>query len=340
MKKLILFTFLLASSNIFSQSTSNPVAYMNEISSEFKNIQTATWDYTRSVAKNKSARTVNKNRLELIQTIKNSIAKVKKVGSFNDETYYRDSVLSFLNTNLAVVSEDYEKIMNLEEIAEQSYDLMDAYLKAQSIASDKLSNSGEMVGEIEKRFAKENNITLTEADDKISLKLEKAGKVYDYYNPVYLIFFKSFKQEIYLIDALNKNDVSAMEQNKSSLSKFGNEGLAELALIKGFNGDESLIKACEDILKFYVEEADVHFQKLIDFQTTKEAFEKAKANLESKKEKERTKEDIDNYNKLVGEYNAATKEFNETNKILNDKRSKFINLWNSTSQNFTSKNID
>lgn len=340
MKKIIALTFTIATFTSFSQSASNPVDYMNEVSSEFKSIQTATWDYTRSVAKNKSARKVDKNRMELVQTIKNSIAKVKKVGSYKNETYFRDSVLSFLNTNLAVVSEDYEKIMNLEEIAEESFDLMDAYLKAQEIASDKLSKSGEMVGEVEKRFAKENEVTLTETDDKISLKLKKAGEVYDYYNPVYLIFFKSFKQEIYLIDALNKGDVAAMEQNKSSLSKFAHEGLTTLSAIKSFNDDESLKKACEEILKFYTEEADVHFQKLIDFQTTKEAFEKAKANLESKKEKDRTKEDIDNYNKLVGEYNNATKEFNDTNKILNEKRAKFINLWNNSSQNFTSNNID
>lgn len=339
MKKNILFIALLTTTLSFAQTTTNPVEYMNQISAEFKLIQSATWDYTKSVAKNKGARAVNSNRLELVQTIKKSLEKVKKIKPFKNETYYRDSVVSFLNVNLAVVSGDYEKIMNMEDIKEQSYDLMDAYLKAQETASDKLSEAGDRVDEVEKRFAKDNNITLLEGGtDKVGLKLKKAGEVYDYYNPVYLIFFKSYKQEVYLMDALIKGDISGMEQNKSTLLKFANEGMTELAKIEGFGKDVTLKNACNEALKFYVEEAG-KFQKIIDFYTTKSDFEKAKAKMEAKKEKDRTQADVDSYNKLINEYNKATAEYNKINDELNSKRSKAINGWNNTSENFTSKNI-
>ncbi|MFN5417510.1 MAG: hypothetical protein ACK5B9_10670 [Flavobacteriia bacterium] len=336
MKQIITSLALIFSFTLLAQS---PVEYMNQISSEFKAIQSATWDYTKSVAKNKSARKVDKNRVELAKTIAKSIEKVKKIADFNGSGYYRDSVLSYLNMNLAVVSQDYEKIMNLEEIAEQSYDLMDAYMAAQEAASDKLAQYGEMVDVEEHKFAKENNINLIESSDKIGLRLKKAGEVYDYYNPVYLIFFKAYKQEAYLSDALTKGDVSGMEQNKSSLSSVSQEGLGKLDAVKDFNGDLSLKNVCIDMLKFYQEEADKHYQVLIDFQTTKEGFEKAKANIESKKDTERTQEDIDNYNAMVKEYNTKTAEFNSTINDLNNKRSKLLNAWNNGSANFTNKHI-
>ena len=335
-KLLLLGVFAAFGTFSFSQ---NAVEYMNQIGTEFKAIQNATWDYTRSIAKNKSARKVDKNRIELIQTITTSLAKVKKIPAFNGKTYFRDSTIAFLEMNKSVVAQDYEKIMNMEEIAEQSYDLMEAYMKAQEVASDRLSEAGDRITAVEKKFAEENKVTLIETSDKVSNKLKKAGEMYEYYNPVYLIFFKSFKQEAYFMDALNKSDVSGMEQNKSMLSKTAQEGLELMSKVQAFKADETLKKACIEMLNFYKEEADKKFQVFIDFQTTKEGFEKAKKTLESKKEKDRTKQDIDTYNKLVKEYNDATLEYNNVNNELNKRRSKLIDNWNNVSNAFTNKHV-
>jgi hypothetical protein len=38
------------------------------------------------------------------------------------KTEYRDSVVAFLNLNYLVLNGDYDKIVNMEDIAEQSYD--------------------------------------------------------------------------------------------------------------------------------------------------------------------------------------------------------------------------
>lgn len=340
MKKLLLLgicSFLTFVS--FSQNSQKAVEYMNVISGEFKAIQNATWDYTRSVAKNKSARKVDKNRVELLQTISVALGKVKKIGAYEGKTYFRDSTIAFLEMNKSVVSQDYEKIMNMEEIAEQSYDLMEAYMKAQEVASDRLSEAGDRISEVEKKFAAENNINLIESSDKVSNKLKKAGEMYEYYNPVYLIFFKSYKQELYFMDALQKGDVSAMEQNKSMLSKTAQEGLALIKAVSAFKGDETLKKACADMLTFYQEEAEKKFQVFIDFQSTKESFDKAKKTMESKKEKDRTQEDVNNYNALVKEYNKATGDYNNMNTELNNKRSKLIDNWNNMSGAFTNRHI-
>jgi hypothetical protein len=338
-KHILLGLGLACGSMTFAQGAKTPVEYMNQISQEFTAIQSATWEYTRSVAKNKGARKVEKNRAELVQTISAALARVKKVPAFEGETYFKDSTIAFLELHKIVVSQDYEKIMNLEDISEQSYDLMEAYMLAQEIAGDKLSEAGDRIEQVEHKFADEHKITLIAAKDKTSEKLKNASEVYDYYNPVYLIFFKSYKQEAYLMEALNRGDVAAMEQNKSTLSKTAVEGLGQITEVHAYKSDGTLVKACEDILKFYQEEADEKFQVLIDFQTTKTGFDKAKAALDAKKEKDRTQNDIDAFNQLVGEFNKATNDYNKTIQELNANRTKFLNNWNNSSSNFTSRHI-
>lgn len=332
--------FMVAAGNSQAQTFNNAGEYLQYIGKEFKSVQSATWDYTRSVAKNKSAKKVNKTRAELIKTITNSISKVQAMSAFEGQNWLRDSTVSFLTLNKAVVSEDYEKIMNLEDIAEQSYDLMEAYLKANEVAGDKLEKAGDRIEQAERKFAADHKITLLESTDKTSQKLARAGKVYDYYNPVYLIFFKSFKQELYMMDAQNKGDVAAMEQNKSTLAKYAAEGLKQIESVPAFEGDGSLKKACMDILKFYVDESGKKYQTIIDFYAKKDSFEKTKKAFEAKKEKERTKEDVDNFNKMVNEYNNATNSYNALNQELNNNRAKLLGNWNNTAENFTNKHIN
>lgn len=326
--------------SVSAQKFDTPVQYLEYIGKEFKSIQAATWDYTKSVAKNKSAKKVDKNRRELIQTISVSINRVKSLQDFKGETWLRDTALNFLELNKIVVSEDYEKIMNLEDIAEQSYDLMEAYLAAKEIAGAKLESAGERIEAAERKFAEQNNIKLVESTDKTTLKLKQAGIVYDYYNPIFLIFFKSYKQEAYLIDAMSKGDVSGMEQNNKTLAQFANDGLKSMETIKAFNGDISLKNACVNLLRFQKEEAEKKMPVLINFYTKKEGFEKTKKAFEAKKEKDRTKEDVDNYNKMINEYNKASTEFNTVNQELNNSRTKLLNEWNNAAANFTNKHIN
>ena len=337
----MIFTLMLAllfSSNLLlAQNPNAAVEYMNKMSTEFKAIQEATWDYTKAAANNQNARKINKRRLELIQQIDVSIKNVSKLTAYEKKTYFKDSVLSFLKIQKIVIEEDYGKIMDLEDIAESSYDAMEAYMKAKEIANSKMKSSSQQLSETYEAFAKENNVTIKEGDkDKISKQLLIADEVYDHYNEVYLVFFKPYKQELYLLDAMNKGDLAALEQNKVSLSKISAESLAKLKTIKPFRGSDNTIRgAATELITFYQDEADTKFARLIDFQTKKDAFDKGKKAFEANKNK--TNDDINAYNKLIGELNKASAEFNTTNAELNKKRTALINEWNNACQNFTAK---
>jgi hypothetical protein len=339
MKKIIIaITAILLNTNLFAQNTKAALDYLNPLGKEFKDIQSASWDYTKAAANNKSARKINKRRLELIQQIDASTKNVKKFPPFEKQTYLKDSILAFLRIQKIVIAEDYAKIMDLEDVAESSYDAMEAYFKAREIASNKLEESSIRTSDTYNRFAKENNIRIAENgdEDKISKQLKIADEVYGYYNPMYLIFFKAYKQELYMMAALEKGDIAGMEQNKGSLSTITSECQTKLKAIKPFRGnDNSILKAANDLMAFYKSEADIKFPKMIDFYTKKEAFEKAQKAFESNNNI--SKEDVDNYNKMIGEFNKASADYNTINNELNNKRSLLINAWNNASQGFTAK---
>jgi hypothetical protein len=340
MKLIAFFILFLAAYSVSAQDLKTAGGYFDRVNSVFGPIQKDMWDYTRTVAHNKSARKVESRRKELIASINTAIGSIKRLKDFEGDASLRDSALSYLQVCKAVIEENYSKIMEMEEIAEQSYDYMEAYILARQKAGDIMEKSGDNIEAAQKAFAASHDINLIEAEDtKISRKLKQASRVYEHYNKVYLIFFKSYKQEAYLLDATKKGDVNAMEQNKNSLLKFATEGLDSLKDVKSFDGDGSLKVACQQMLTFYKEEAEKKFQDIIDFQMKKENFEKQKAAVEKRPAKERTKEMIDAYNKAINDYNNSINKVNQRHEELNKSRTRLLNNWNSAADTFTNSHI-
>lgn len=333
---------LLFVSSYFSQArqtSADPHAYLQSIGQQFYQISNDMMSYTSAASHGKSARKVEKKRTELINTIRLAEANVRKMKPFKGDATYRDTVISYLRLNRIVLTEDYGKILDLEDIAEQSYDAMEAYMLAKEKANEKLDIAFEHVSTQQKSFAASHNIKLVDSDSKLSQKIETSGKVLNYYNPIYLIFFKSFKDEAYLMDAIQRNDVNAMEQTKNALLASAETGLDKLGPINAYKGDATLKAACQQVLSFYKMEASQKISEIIDFQLKRENFNKMKAAMDAKRPADRTKEDIDRYNKMINEYNATINKVNAVHNELNKKRSELLNKWNQTSENFLDKHI-
>jgi hypothetical protein len=322
-----------------AQQFNTGIEYLSFIGEQYKQLSDDQWNYTKSVANDKSAKKIESKRLELLKTNKSAQLKISKMPDFKSNTSYRDSVVQFLKLNYNVLNNDYEKIVNMEEIAEQSYDLMEAYLTAQELAGEKIKEASKMLTTEEKKFASENNINLVDNQSKKSSKLEEAAKVYKYYNKIYLIFFKSYKQEAYLLDAMSKLDLNAMEQNKNALLEYAEEGLKELNELKAYESDNSLLVAAKEMLAFYKDEASKKMPIILDFYLKKEKYESIQKAFDEKKKSKRTNEDINSINKASEEYNEAVNKYNEINEFLNKNRTKQLDNWNSSSKKFTKKHI-
>lgn len=325
---------LVLTQSLYAQTA---VEHMNFMSEHSVKIMSDMMSYTSAVAHGKSARKVENRRKELLQTVNEAIKKVSALAPYKGDKSLRDSTVKYLKIVNIVLKEDYDKIINMEEVAEQSYDAMEAYLLAQDMADEKLNEAGYNLEETERQFAKTNNVNLIEGSSKLSEKLKKATEVNNYHREVYLIFFKSFKQEAYLIDALNKKDVNAIEQNKNSLVSTSTEGLNKLKTIKAYSGDNSLVEACGQALRFYQKECKENIATLSNFYIKEENFNKVKKSFDAKPQSSRTQADVDQFNKSVNELNKASADYNNTNNMLSNNRNNVTEGWNKASANFLDK---
>lgn len=340
MKKLSLLICLLIGSTAFTQSSTDAGEYMTYFSVEYLQIQKDMWDYTKSVSHGKSARTVEKRRGELMQSVSTSLHKAERAKAFKENNSYRDSVIKYFDMIGIVLREDYAEIVDMEAISEQSYDAMEAYMTAREMASDKLAEASKMISAEHLAFAAENDVTILDSEDsKLDQKIEVANKVYDHYNAVYLVFFKSYKQEAYLLDAIANKDVSAIEQNRNALLETAEEGRGKLKEIDLYAGDPVMIGATRNLLNFYTNEAETDVTKILSFMELSDGFAAIKTAFESKKEKARTEEDYSTYNDGVNDLNKAAENYNEMSDVSNKKRSNLIDTWNKSSEKFTTKHV-
>jgi hypothetical protein len=277
--------------------------------------------------------------MELIKTSNAALSKAKAAKGFEGSTEFKDSVVEYLRIVNIVLKEDYAKIVDMEEIAENSYDAMEAYMTARDQASDKLADASVMINRVQRRFAEAHDVKIIESSSELDKKMEVAGDVYEHYNKVYLIFFKSFKQEVYLLDAIARKDLSAIEQNREALIATAKEGLEKLKEVELYNADRTVVDATKKLLEFYITEGEKDIKVVSDFMLTSENFNKTKEAFDKKPEKSRTKADVDAYNKAVNDMNAGVNQYNATNNKLNADRSKLIEGWNKTAQAFTDKHV-
>ncbi|MCF8331602.1 MAG: hypothetical protein K9H84_04040 [Bacteroidales bacterium] len=299
----------------YAQSYESPVEYMQKISDALDNTKRDTWKYLKAVTRGKRARKIERKRENLIDEIYASKNQIRKMPKYETRDSLRIAAIDYLDMSYTVLKEDYDKILDMEDIAEQSYDMMEAYLLAKEKASEKLNQSFEDLVYAQEKFAEKHDVTLQEGEqDRMSRKISDAGETLSYYNDVYLIFFKAYKEEAYVMEALDKNDIMSFEQSTASLKQFSEEGIEDLKKMDSFQGDASLKNGAIKILRFYIKEAEGDFATMTDYFIKKDNFEKIKKSFDAKKKRNRTKQDIKQFNKAVNEYNASAK---KANKILN-----------------------
>lgn len=338
---LILLILTAVSSPSYSQPNNSAVEYLDEMSGLLGELNGEIWQYLKAITRGKAERKIENKRQNLIDEIINIRSEVGNKGAYESDETLKDAVLEYLNISYIVLKEDYDKILDMEEIAEQSYDLMEAYLMAQEKAGETLNNAWQVAVKTHNDFALKHNITITEGElDKISQRILKASESLHYYNEIYLIFFKAYKQEAYVLQALEMGDINSLAQNNNTLALFAEEGLKKLKETNSYNGDPNLKVTARKLLVFFQEEAEKDFPLMIDFFIKKDNFEKVQKMVESKSERNRTQQDIDQYNKAVKEFNDAVQDYNRVIELTNSRRNKYLEQWNDQTNEFFNKHSD
>lgn len=328
-------SILCITTSAYSQGSA--VEYLNVIGEQLNSVSHEMMTYTSAANHGKSARKVEKRRTDLMEQILVSERTVRRLRPFDGKTTLRDSIAAYFNVTRIILNKDYGKIVDLEEIAEQSYDAMEAYLLAKDKAGDKCEAAFDAAMLQYDAFAAENNIKFREGESELTKKMAKTNLVTIYANKVYLMFFKSYKNEAYLLDAMSRNDMSAVEQVRNALSSSATEDLGKARQLEAFQGDATLRTALQQALTFYKTEADEKVQAYTQFLIAKDNMEKLKKSYETTAASKRTQQQVDAYNKSVNEFNSKVNAVNAMNQDLNKKRSSMLNSWNDAYETFLDK---
>jgi hypothetical protein len=316
----------------------SPVEYMNMIEKAEEEANQKYLAYVSTAAHSGRVKKIERMRQQALDGIVNSRNKVIGLPIYKGDKALWQSSIDYLKLLYLVFSEDYAKIVNMEDIAEQSFNEMQAFLLLQEKTSEKLAEANMKRRQATKDFAARNNVNLVEGEaSEFVTKMNKASGVVEYRNTVYLLFFKVNWQWNEMNKAIKTNKVTDIEQARNAVITYAKEGLAVLDTMKNFSGDPSLANACKFALNQYKRMSENDVPKMTDFILKNENFEKVKKSFDSKPQKDRTQQDIDAYNKGVNDLNAGVNTFNSTAKFIADTQSKIINTYNKAEKDFADR---
>jgi hypothetical protein len=334
---LTLGTTLLISLSAAAQNLDNPGEYMTAFVKARGDMDAKYMQYMSAAAHGRRARKVEKLRQEVLDNITNSRYKTVDLPIYKGDNSLRQSSIDYIQLCYDIFSQDYQKIVNMEELAEQSVDEMQAYMLLQQKIDEKLEQGYAALDKVSHDFAAKYNVLLQTEQTPLGTKLAESGKVNTYSSTVYLIFFKCNWEDNQMVKAMNALKVNDAEQARSALLSYANEGLKDLDTIRPFEGDPSLVNACKQALTFYKQAAENEMPKLTDFFVKKEEFDKMKKDFDANSN--HTQADVNAYNKAVKDINNAANAYNQTNNKVNNGRNQAVNGWSSAEKEFQDQHI-
>jgi hypothetical protein len=327
---------------LFQRTTAQSVTaryYIETIRTVFATVQEKNWDYTRTAAHGRSSHRIENKRKEMISAIQAGIITLKDLPQDSANARLRDTAISFLKLNYAVANEDYGRLVNMEKIAEQSYDAMEAYVHARDAANEKTRLAGESFNREFTAYANTIGVAVPVYDSRIEKNLETAAKVYQHYNRLYSVFFRNYKQEAYLLESMRRNDISGLEQNREALVRSSSSGLDSLSNMPPFAGDIDLKRSCEKVLRFYNQEADIKLRDISVFFVANDNLQKIILSYNNSAAAEHTLEESVLFNKALTEHKAAIEAYKKVSNELDRERGKVLREWHETCDKFIRRHI-
>ena len=116
--------FIITALTSKAQDFTNAGSYMGYMSDRLSLVNQTYMNYLSAASHGKSMRKVDKLREKALNTIFTARAEIQGMPPLNKDKTLKDATVNYLKTCFNVFNEDYSKIVNMEEIAEQSYDAM------------------------------------------------------------------------------------------------------------------------------------------------------------------------------------------------------------------------
>jgi hypothetical protein len=244
-------TFILAIACAYVTCAQDAYRYLSKVTSELRKVEALRAEYTDAAARVASPMSTEKKRRALLRGVSRSVIRVAALRPFGTDSALRDSMVRYLSLSFACVNEEFVTVADMETISELSFDAMESYLMARESAFRTVHSAAASLNSCIGRFARRHGIEMVQ-------DTPRPGKfdAFMYYNFVYAAFFDCYKQEAYLLESIEREDLAAVEQNRKALLKVANDAMRRLDERHAQNGD-SLAAACRGLLTFYAKESEL-----------------------------------------------------------------------------------
>src|ERR1700683_49779 len=119
------------SASVTAQNLDNPGDYMTAMVKARGDMDAKYMQYMSAAAHGRRPSKVEKLRQEVLDNITNSRYKTTALPIYKGDNPLRQSSIDYIQLCYTIFSEDYTKIINMEELAEQSVDEMQVYILLQ-----------------------------------------------------------------------------------------------------------------------------------------------------------------------------------------------------------------
>jgi len=335
--QLLFFAFLILHTS-FGQKFQTPTEYVSYIKDQENNISKSTWKYTSAIAQKNWVKIeeCKEKLIKDIQVAKKKIGKLKE--GYNGDVAYQNQILYYFDLCEKSLTEEYGKIIDLNDLAEQSNDAMDAYMQLDELVNAKLDAENEKVLATYKSFAEKYNVALTEKSEW-SQKISVYNQVCAYFNEINLLCFKVNFTDENLSKAILNADLGAIQQNNNILVQYSDEGLSKLETIQPYDGDYSVINSATKVFEYYKKQGQEYIPSVIGFFMSLDKFKNARTTLQSKSKEEKSQEEKDNYTAILKNLENELVAIRKV--IYNNEKNKneLLSQWKATGQDFIVRHI-
>ncbi|MEZ4985829.1 MAG: hypothetical protein R2795_12480 [Saprospiraceae bacterium] len=236
MRTILFLTMLTATQWLSAQQGGDAaIRYFDFFNSAHTALSAKNMEYLQYAVHSEEVAVIAEKRLALLDQINTTRQQVAALPAFEGDAGLKAAMLKVLDTYQELFEVSFEEVEILKSNAQQSFDKMEAYIKAQTDAENRMATAANAFVKAQRQFATANQISLVEDTDQS--EYDQLNALNQYQRSLFLGHFRVNKANSEFIAALEKNDAESMKAARVAITKACTEALPRMKSMADFNGN-------------------------------------------------------------------------------------------------------
>lgn len=337
---LFLFVFVASFNTLSAEETAE--TYMEYVMKDYRLVSVDVWQYMKSCKHANDIAPFASKRNSAVGNLMSAKKKLEGKGEFKTDALLHDALMRYYEAAINTLEQDYVNLEGLQKKWKENPTQMKLYFRRENELRDRILELNKKVGEEHTSWSHRYNIDVRADHTDLYQRMRVGEQAYDYYDAMYQANFQAIYEEERLVEVLKTKDPVQIEKSRVKLLNAAQKGKAEMGELGAckFDNkeDKRMLMPSNQLLDFYIKEANEIVPKQIEFFEAKNAFIKKDKAFRARKKKP-TKSEVEEMKKEAYQLNKSQTEYNMTIKKANERRSYVVNVWNNDARNFIDKNV-